>query len=280
MSLDPFLVRPIIEAALREDLGRTGDITSNAVIPATATATARIMARAPGRIAGLGVAGWVFTTLNPSVEVTFEASDGDDVEAGSMLATVAGSARSILGAERVALNLLGRLSGIATVTARLVEIVAPHGTAIAGTRKTTPGLRTLEKYAIRVGGGSNHRFGLDDAVLIKDNHIAIAGGVAAAVSSARAAVGHLVKIEVEVDTLGQLGEALEAGPDVVLLDNMSTEELVQAVALVDGRVVIEASGGITPENVADIAATGVDVISLGWLTHSVTALDVALDVVI
>lgn len=280
MSLDPFLVRPLIEAALREDLGRTGDITSDAVIPATATATARIMARAPGRIAGLGVAGWVFTTLNPSVEVTFEASDGDDVEAGSMLATVAGSARSILGAERVALNLLGRLSGIATVTARLVEIVAPHGTAIAGTRKTTPGLRTLEKYAIRVGGGSNHRFGLDDAVLIKDNHIAIAGGVAAAVSSARAAVGHLVKIEVEVDTLGQLGEALEAGPDVVLLDNMSTEELVQAVALVDGRVVIEASGGITPENVADIAATGVDVISLGWLTHSVTALDVALDVVI
>jgi nicotinate-nucleotide pyrophosphorylase (carboxylating) len=280
VSLDPFLVRPIIEAALREDLGRTGDITSNAVIPATATATARIMARAPGRIAGLGVAGWVFTTLNPSVEVTFEASDGDDVEAGSMLATVAGSARSILGAERVALNLLGRLSGIATVTARLVEIVAPHGTAIAGTRKTTPGLRTLEKYAIRVGGGSNHRFGLDDAVLIKDNHIAIAGGVAAAVSSARAAVGHLVKIEVEVDTLGQLGEALEAGPDVVLLDNMSTEELVEAVALVDGRVVIEASGGITPENVADIAATGVDVISLGWLTHSVTALDVALDVVI
>ncbi len=280
MTLDPFLVRPLIEAALREDLGRTGDLTSNAVIPAEATATARIIARDPGRIAGLEVAGWVFTALDASVEVAFEASDGDDVGPGAVLGGVGGSARSILGAERVALNLLGRMSGIATLTARVVDLVAPHGTTIADTRKTTPGLRVLEKYAVRMGGGSNHRFGLDDAVLIKDNHIAVAGGVAAAVASARSAVGHLVKIEVEVETLGQLGEALEARPDVVLLDNMSTEELVQAVALVDGRVVIEASGGITPENVADIAATGVDVISLGWLTHSVTALDVALDVVI
>ncbi len=280
MTLDRFLVSPIIETALREDLGRAGDITSKAVVPAGAEAAARIIARAPGRIAGLQVAGWVFTTLDPALEITFEASDGDDVEPGSVLATVRGSARAILGAERVALNLLGRMSGIATATARIVALVASHETAVAGTRKTTPGLRILEKYAIQMGGGSNHRYGLDDAILIKDNHIAVAGGVAAAVESARSAVGHLVKVEVEVDTLAQLTEALEASPDVVLLDNMSVEDLAQAVALVGGRAVTEASGGITPENVEDVAATGVDVISFGWLTHSVRALDVALDVVI
>lgn len=279
MTLDHFIVRPIIEAALREDLGRAGDITSKAVIPVEAVATARIIARRGGRVAGLGVAGAVFTTLDPLLEVAFDTVDGDDVAPGTVLATVNGSARSILGAERVALNFLGRMSGIATATAEVAALAAPHGAAVACTRKTTPGLRILEKYAVRVGGGANHRFGLDDAVLIKDNHVAVAGGVAPAIAAARNGVGHLVKIEVEVDSLEQLEEALEAGPDAVLLDNMTPDELRRAVALVDGRVVTEASGGITPADVEAVAAAGVDVISLGWLTHSVAVLDVALDVV-
>ena len=276
----PLLYEPIVEAALREDLGRAGDQTTDAVVPADATATARLVARRAGRVAGLSVACRAFTLLDPRVEVDRRAEDGEDVAAGAALALISGPARPILSAERVALNLLGRLCGIATATREVVAAVAGTGARVACTRKTTPGLRLLEKYAVRAGGGANHRFGLDDAVLIKDNHVAVAGGVGEAVRRARAGVGHLVKIEVEVTSLAQVQEALDAGAEVILLDNMAPEMLREAVALVAGRAVTEASGGITPENAAAVAASGVDVISLGWLTHSVPALDVALDVVV
>ncbi|MBN2112976.1 MAG: carboxylating nicotinate-nucleotide diphosphorylase [Acidimicrobiia bacterium] len=276
----PLLYEPVLEAALREDLGRAGDITTDAVVPAGAAATADLVARREGRVAGLAIACRAFTLLDPQVQVEFRAADGDDVAAGTVLAVVSGPARAILSAERVALNLLGRLSGIATQTRRVVALVAGTRARVADTRKTTPGLRALEKYAVRVGGGSNHRHGLDDAVLIKDNHVAVAGGVGEAVRRAKAAVGHLVKVEVEVTSLVQVQEALDAGAEVILLDNMTPGQLREAVALVAGRAVTEASGGITPENAAEIAATGVDVVSLGWLTHSVAAWDVALDVVV
>ncbi|MBS1195753.1 MAG: nicotinate-nucleotide pyrophosphorylase [Actinobacteria bacterium] len=276
----PLLYEPIVEAALREDLGRAGDQTTDAVVPADATATARLVARQAGRVAGLPVACRAFTLLDPRVEVDLRAGDGDDVAAGATLALISGPARPILSAERVALNLLGRLCGIATATRGVVASVAGTGARVACTRKTTPGLRLLEKYAVRAGGGANHRFGLDDAVLIKDNHVAVAGGVGEAVRRARVGVGHLVKIEVEVTSLAQVQEALDAGAEVILLDNMAPGMLREAVALVAGRAVTEASGGITPENAAAVAASGVDVISLGWLTHSVPALDVALDVVV
>ena len=278
--LPPLLYESLVEAALREDLGRSGDITTDAVVPADAVATAHLVARREGRVAGLLVACRAFTLLDPRVQVEFRVADGDDVAAGTILAAVSGPARAILSAERVALNLLGRLCGIATQTRRVVALVAGTGARVACTRKTTPGLRALEKYAVRVGGGSNHRFGLDDAVLIKDNHVAVAGGVGPAVVRAKAAVGHLVKVEVEVTSLAQVPEALEAGAEVILLDNMTPGQMREAVALVAGRAVTEASGGITPDNAAEIAATGVDVLSLGWLTHSVPALDVALDVVV
>jgi nicotinate-nucleotide pyrophosphorylase (carboxylating) len=276
----PLLYEPIVEAALREDLGRAGDQTTDAVVPADAVATARLVARREGRVAGLPVACRAFTLLDSRVEIDLREEDGADVAAGTTLAVISGPARPILSAERVALNLLGRLCGIATATREVVASVAGTGARVACTRKTTPGLRLLEKYAVRVGGGANHRFGLDDAVLIKDNHVAVAGGVAVAVRRARAAVGHLVKVEVEVTSLGQVREALEAGAEAILLDNMSPASLREAVALVGGRAVTEASGGITPENAATVAASGVDVMSLGWLTHSVPALDVALDVVV
>ena len=272
------LYRPIVEAALREDLGRAGDQTTDAVVPAGTSAVARVVAREAGRVAGVAIACEAFTLLEPAVEVTLLVEDGLDVEAGTALAEMSGPARPILSAERVALNLLGRLCGIATVTARVVESVSGTGAAVACTRKTTPGLRALEKYAVRAGGGANHRFGLDDAVMIKDNHVAVAGGVGPAIAAARSAAGHMVKIEAEVDTLAQLEEALAAGADVVLLDNMSLDDLRRAVEIAGGRAILEASGGITPDNAAAVAATGVDVISLGWLTHSVRALDVALDI--
>ena len=276
----PLLYEPVVEAALREDLGRAGDQTTDAVVPADATATARLVVRRAGRIAGLEVACRAFTLLDPGVQVELRATDGDDAAAGTTLAVVSGPARPILSAERVALNLLGRLCGVATLTRDVVALTAGTGARVACTRKTTPGLRLLEKYAVRVGGGSNHRFGLDDAVLIKDNHVAVAGGVGEAVRRARAAVGHLVKIEVETTSLAQVREALDAGAEVILLDNMGQEVMEEAVALVGGRAVTEASGGITPENAAEVAGTGVDVLSLGWLTHSAPALDVALDVVV
>jgi nicotinate-nucleotide pyrophosphorylase (carboxylating) len=276
--LYPLLYEPLVRRALEEDLGRAGDLTSDAMLPAQQRASASVVARAAGCLAGLQVALSAFRLLDPSVEIEALAADGEDVEAGTVLATIQGPARAILSAERTALNLLGRLCGIATATREMVKLVEPHGARIVCTRKTTPGLRTLEKYAVRCGGGHNHRFGLDDAVLIKDNHIALAGGLKTAVERARRAVGHLVKIEVEVDTLDQLREALDLGADVVLLDNMSIGMLREAVGLAKGRAITEASGGINPQTAAEIAATGVDLLSVGWLTHSAPSLDVALDV--
>jgi nicotinate-nucleotide pyrophosphorylase (carboxylating) len=277
--LYPLLYEPLVRRALEEDLGRAGDLTSDAVLLPDQPAAASVVARAAGRLAGLEVALSAFRLLDSSVEVEAFAADGEDVEAGAVLATIQGRARTILSAERTALNFLGRLCGIATATRDMVRLVEPYGARIVCTRKTTPGLRALEKYAVRCGGGHNHRFGLDDAVLIKDNHIALAGGLRTAVERARHAVGHLVKIEVEVDSLDQLREALDLGVDVVLLDNMSLDTLREAVALAKGRAITEASGGINPQTAAEIAATGVDLLSVGWLTHSAPVLDVALDVV-
>jgi nicotinate-nucleotide pyrophosphorylase (carboxylating) len=280
-ALYPLLYEGLVRQALAEDLGRAGDLTSDAILPEDLTATARLVARAPGRVAGLAAATSAFRLLDPRLAVDLAARDGEDAAAGALLATIAGPARALLSAERTALNLLGRLCGIATATRDLVAVVAPvapSGAKVVCTRKTTPGLRALEKYAVRAGGGSNHRFGLDDAVLIKDNHRALAGGLRNAVLRARAGVGHMVKIEVEVDTLEELEEALGLEVDAVLLDNMGIETLRRAVALAKGRAVTEASGGITPETAPAIAATGVDLLSVGWITHSAPALDVALDV--
>ena len=276
--LFPILYEPLVRATLTEDLGRAGDLTSDAILPPDLDAVAAVVARKSGRIAGLDVALSAFRLLDPRISIAVHVADGEDAAAQTVLAEVRGPARAVLAAERTALNFLGHLSGIATTTRDVVATVAPYGARVACTRKTTPGLRTLEKYAVRAGGGSNHRFGLDDAILIKDNHRALAGGVKPAVERARARVGHLVKIELEVENLDQLREALEAGVDVVLLDNMAPEELRAAVAIAKGKVVLEASGGITPANAAAIAATGVDVLSLGWITHSAPNLDVALDV--
>ena len=278
--LPPTVYEALLRAGLAEDLGQAGDITTDAVVPVEARAQAVLAARQAGCVAGLDVALATFTLLDPECAVTRRAADGDPVAAGTVLAEIVGSARAVLTAERTALNLLGRLCGIASVTAEAVAAArraSPHA-RVCCTRKTTPGLRALEKYAVRCGGGTNHRFGLDDGILIKDNHIALAGGVAPAISRARAAAGHMVKLEVEVDTLDQLAEVLDLGADAVLLDNMAVETLRRAVTMVDGRLVTEASGGITPQRVAAIAATGVDLISLGWLTHSVRSLDVGLDI--
>lgn len=275
--LPQILYEETVRRALLEDLGRAGDVTTDAVVPRDALATGRLVARNGLRVAGLDVAALAFRLLDPQVDVRVLRGDGCDAVKGDALASVAGKARALLSAERVALNFLGRLSGIATATRAVAAAVAGTQARIASTRKTTPGLRALEKYAVRAGGGSNHRLGLDDAVLIKDNHRALAGGVGEALRRARAAVGHMVKIEVEVDTLEELREALEAGADAVLLDNMPLEMLRQAVALARGRAITEASGGITPTNVRAVAETGVELISLGWLTHSAPAADVAFD---
>jgi nicotinate-nucleotide pyrophosphorylase (carboxylating) len=285
MSLSPLpdlLLLPLVETALREDLGRAGDITTDAIIPRDMRSCAAFNSRQDGVVAGLDAARLAFNALDPAIVFTSLKKDGDEVKWSDCLARVEGLARGILSAERVALNFLCHLSGIASETRKLVEAAKPHKARICCTRKTTPGLRVLEKYAVRAGGGNNHRFGLDDAVLIKDNHIAVAGGILPAIERARKAVGHLVRIELEVDTLGQLDEALEllsAAPiDAVLLDNMPTSLLKQAVEKVAGRIVTEASGGITLQNVSAIAATGVDVISVGWITHSAPILDIGLDV--
>jgi nicotinate-nucleotide pyrophosphorylase (carboxylating) len=279
-ALPQLLIRDAVRAALVEDLGRAGDITSAATIPAEAQATAALVARKAGVLAGLAIAECAFRMLDPDVRFTAKLVDGDGLPVGTVVAEIEGNARAILSAERVALNFLCHLSGIATATAGLVAKVAHTRTRISDTRKTLPGMRAFEKHAVRCGGGVNHRFGLDDAILIKDNHIAVVGGVAEAIRRARAGVGHLVKVEVEVDTLEQLAEAMTAAPDAVLLDNMPPDRLRAAVRLVAGRSVTEASGGITPESVAAIAETGVDMISSGWLTHSAPALDLALDVVV
>jgi nicotinate-nucleotide pyrophosphorylase (carboxylating) len=275
--LSQIMIEPLVRAALLEDLGRAGDVTTDAIVPADCQATMVLAARQPGVIAGLDVAALAFWLIDPTTRITIAVGDGGTVSAGREIATIRGSARALLTAERTALNLLCRLSGIATATASVVEAVRDHKAKIVCTRKTTPGLRALEKYAVRAGGGFNHRFGLDDAVLIKDNHIAIAGDIRTAIERARASTGHLVKIEVEVDTLDQLAIALELSVDAVLLDNMSLEELSRAVAMVNGRVITEASGRITRETAPAIASTGIDLISIGWLTHSAPVLDIGLD---
>lgn len=272
------LVEPIVRAALLEDVGRGGDLTTEAIVPASLRARARIVAREPGIIAGTDAAALAFALLDESVEVRVVIGDGRRVVSGEAVAEVTGNARAILTAERTALNLLCRLSGIATATRELVELVAGTRARIADTRKTTPGLRVLEKYAVRCGGGTNHRFGLDDAVLVKDNHLALAGSIHEAVAAVRARVGHMVKVEVEVDTLEQLRAALDEPIDAVVLDNMSPEQLAEAVRLVNGRVVTEASGGVTRATIAAVARSGVDLISVGRLTQGARAVDLGLDV--
>ncbi len=277
--LSPLEIEAAVTRALEEDLGRAGDITSTATVPEDAPGRGVLNARQAGVIAGLPLVAASFKRLAPDIEIVSYARDGATIAGRTKLLTIAGNARAILGAERVALNFLGHLSGIATATAELVHRIAHTKARVICTRKTTPGLRALEKYAVRCGGGYNHRFGLDDAMLIKDNHIAVAGGIAAVLKRAKAAAGHLVKIEIEVDSLDQLKEVLDVGlADVVLIDNFDLEAMRKAVALVAGRLVIEASGGITLESAAAIAETGVDYLSSGALTHSVTNLDVGLDI--
>jgi len=267
----------VIDLALAEDVG-AGDVTTEATIPADARGVAGVVVREPGVVCGLDAALEVFRRLDPDAEMDVRSPDGAAVsDAPATVATVRGGYRALLTGERTALNLLQRLSGIATTTRAYVDAVDGTRAAILDTRKTAPGLRALDKHAVLCGGGRNHRAGLDDAVLIKDNHVAVAGGIKPAIERARAAVGHLVKIEVEVDTLAQLEEALGVGVDAVLLDNMSPETLRRAVAMVDRRAVTEASGRINPETAPAIAAAGVDLISVGWLTHSAPVLDIGLD---
>jgi nicotinate-nucleotide pyrophosphorylase (carboxylating) len=277
LELPRFLVECAVAAALEEDLGQAGDITTAAIIPAHDAAEAKIIARKPGVIAGLDLAAASFKTLDPDAQFVADVADGTLVAAGTRIARIQGKTRALLSAERVALNFLGRLSGIATLTAAYVSAVSGTKAKIACTRKTTPGLRALEKYSVRAGGGMNHRFGLYDAVLVKDNHIAAAGGLVQALTKLCARTGHLVKIEVEVDTLDQLDEALHFPIDAVLLDNMDLATLKTAVVLVNGRVVTEASGGVTLATVRKTAETGVDLISVGALTHSAPVLDLALE---
>jgi nicotinate-nucleotide pyrophosphorylase (carboxylating) len=278
-SLSPLVIEEAVTRALAEDLGRAGDVTSTATVPASTVGRAVVAARQGGVICGLPLVAAALRRLDPAVDLSPHARDGDAVAAGTMLLTVCGDARALLGAERVALNFLGHLSGVATATAAFVRLLAGTRARVCCTRKTTPGLRALQKYAVRCGGGFNHRFGLDDAILIKDNHIAVAGGIGAVLARARAVAGHLVKIEIEVDTLDQLQEVLDTGlADVVLLDNMDVATLRSAVALVAGRLVTEASGGITHASAAAIAATGVDYLSSGAITHSAPNLDVGLDI--
>lgn len=270
----------IVDLALEEDLGTAGDLTSESTIDPKAVASAQFVTRRAGVIAGLDVARYVFSVIDEDVSFNAAVGDGDHVGEGTVLATVQGRARSILSAERTGLNLLARMSGVATQTALLVAAVVGTKARIADTRKTMPGLRALDKYAVRMGGGMNHRFGLHDAVMIKDNHIASIGSISKAVAAARDRVGHTVTVEVEVENLTQLREVLTTDTDIVLLDNMSAVELAEAVEIVGGAMTTEASGGITLENVREIAETGVDVISVGWITHSAPQLDIGLDFVI
>jgi nicotinate-nucleotide pyrophosphorylase (carboxylating) len=277
--LSPLAIDEAVQRALNEDLGRAGDITSIATIPEAAQAHAVMIARQAGRIAGLPLAVATFQKLSPDINIQAHVRDGGAVASGVHVLTISGPARAVLAGERTALNFVGRLSGIATLTADYVRHTAGTKLRICCTRKTTPGLRALEKYAVRCGGGFNHRFGLDDAILIKDNHIAVAGGVRPVLQRARAHIGHLVKIEIEVDTLTQLREVLDTSlADVVMLDNMDIPTLIDAVKLAAGRVVLEASGGVTLDSIAKIAATGVDYVSAGAITHSAPNFDIALDI--
>ncbi len=277
--LPDLIIEPIVRAALAEDLGRAGDITAQACILADARLKAAFVARKSGVVAGLACARLAILALDPAARFDAQVSDGARVEPGAVLATIEANAQAALSSERVALNLLCRLSGVATLTAAYVARVAGTNARIIDTRKTTPLLRALEKYAVRCGGGSNHRFGLDDAILIKDNHVAACGGVGAALNRVRAHAGHMVKIEVEVDSLDQLREALEHRPDVIMLDNFTLKDLRTAVRLAAGRTVLEASGGVDLTTVGDIAHTGVDLISVGALTHSAPVFDIGLDAV-
>lgn len=275
----PLTIEPILRNALLEDLGHGNDVTSENIIPPNAQATAVMHARARGVIAGTRIAEMVFQMIDPSLETHRYVTSGESVLKNKELLSIQGSAQSILAAERVALNFISHLSGIATATAAYVKEVNGTKAKICCTRKTLPGLRSLQKYAVLAGGGANHRFGLDDAILIKDNHIAIAGGIQVALDNAQNHSGHMMKIEIEVDTLEQLGEVLKhGGADVVMLDNMNAVTLTKAVDMIDGALITEASGGITLENVSEIAQTGVNFISIGALTHSVIGLDIGLDI--
>ncbi len=278
-SLPDLLVRPIVERALREDLGLAGDVTAQAVVPPQTQGSVVFRSRAEGVSAGIDCARLAMTLMDPALHFETLIADGGKVAPGDVLARVSGPARAILAGERVALNLLCHLSGVASLTARYVAAVAGTKARIAATRKTLPGLRSLQKYAVRCGGGWHHRFGLDDAILIKDNHIAVCGGVTAAMERARAACDHTMKIEIEVDSLAQLEEALSFRPDIVLLDNFTVDRLAEAVALTAGRTVLEASGGVNLDTVRAIAETGVDIISVGALTHSAPNFDIGLDAV-
>ena len=283
-QLPDIMIEPIVRMALAEDLGRAGDVTAQACIPEGSRMRAIVGARKAGVLAGMGCMRLAVLAMDPAARVSVHLSDGEAFDAGAALAEIEGDARALLSAERTGLNLLGRLSGIATLTRDYVRAVEGTKARIADTRKTTPGLRALEKHAVVCGGGINHRFGLDDAILIKDNHVVVCGGVEPAVTRARAMAGHLMKIELEVDGLAQLDQALAlvdqgCGPDVVMLDNFSLEMLRDAVARTAGRVTLEASGGVNLTTVGAIAQTGVDVISVGALTHSASVLDIGLDAV-
>ncbi|MAN64160.1 MAG: nicotinate-nucleotide diphosphorylase (carboxylating) [Parvibaculum sp.] len=275
--LPSLIVESAVRAALAEDLGDAGDITSQSTVPADTRSRVVLRARDHGCIAGLDAARAAFREMDPGLRISVQAPDGSVVAPGDVIAAIEGNARAIVTGERVALNFLGHLSGIATATRKFVDAVSGTNTRICCTRKTTPGLRAFEKYAVRAGGGVNHRFGLYDAILIKDNHIAMAGGIAEAISGARAKAGHMVRIEIEVDTLDQLTEALDIGVEAVLLDNMPPAVLSEAVDINQGRAALEASGGITLDTAAGVAATGVDYISVGWITHSAPCLDIGLD---
>ena len=275
--LPAILIEPAVRAALLEDLGRAGDLTTDAIVPADARTVCALVARQPGVVAASDFALWAFRLIDPRIDLNVSLPDGSRLRPGDLIATVTGPARGILTGERVALNFLTHLSGVASATRGIADAIAGTKAQVCCTRKTMPGLRAAQKYAVRVGGGSNHRFGLDDAVLIKDNHVAIAGGVKPAVERARAGVGHLVKIELEVDTLDQLREAMPLRVDAVPLDNMGPDMLREALAIVAGRAITEASGRIRPETAPAIAASGVDLLSAGWLTHSAQVLDIGLD---
>ncbi len=276
-KLADVLIEPLVRAALAEDLGRGGDITSNAVVPPDARARVVMGARKEGRICGLDLAELAFRLIDGTLKITRLKPEGSDVRKGDAVLEVEGNARSILAGERVALNFVGRMSGIATLTRNMQQAVGNHKARIAATRKTTPNLRVVEKYAVVVGGGAPHRYGLDDAMMIKDNHIAMAGGITAALKRARQSAGHTDKIEIEVDNLEQLKEVLETGADIIMLDNMSTPDMEAAVKLIAGRALVEASGNVTLDRIPEIASTGVDMISSGALTHSAPNFDVGLD---
>jgi nicotinate-nucleotide pyrophosphorylase (carboxylating) len=279
MTLNPIAVDEIVRRALLEDIG-AGDITTEATVPADKLATAVLLVKEEGVLCGQSVAQAVFRTYDPSLTYEILVPEGSKVVAGTEVARISGNARSILTAERVALNFLQRMSGIASITRRLSDSIKYYHARLVETRKTTPGLRILEKYAVRVGGGLNHRYGLHDAILIKDNHIAVAGGVRQAIVAARKVASHTSRVEVEVDTLEQLQEALDGGADIILLDNMDPDTMRKAVEMTAGKATLEASGGITAANLEEVARTGVDIISMGALTHSVKSLDISLDIIL